>query len=600
VPPREEEPCPDTLGEPDGITEGVGNGEGNAQAEGERLRPALLLALVEPLKMKDSVGIWVADGEELTKKDTEPQALAEPQRLPEGDTEMLADRRALAVGETLRMGEGEGEGLLAKERLRAGEVESVVLPLLLLLRPGLLVEERLRAGEEESVALPLTLVLRLGLRVMLPHAVLVGDADAQRVMVAEPVPQAVTEGEGVTDAVRVAVAHELGEVESLRVPEEHPDTAPEREGETVRVAVTHELGEMESLREPEEHPDTAPEREDETVLLGDSVEDREREGDAEKDGELLPPLLRLPDRVVEGDAEAHGEAAPVRVGEGVTEGLNEAVGQGEPERVLQGEGEGERERLGDAVWEGEPEPHAVRDGDRDSLGDPVAERLMEDDTEALTEPVARGDGAGVPLLRLVGDAETLHEMEALGGAEAQGEDDRDGDAVPQDDWELERLKEGDTVPLTVRELVGETLREMVALGELDREGVARGERDADAVLEPLPVLVAVALGEPVEVEEIVPVPVAELESVACSRRARRGAAPGGGNGGGDAPATGPPKGCPAPKEGAEATRGTDRGGAPVEERIKQVQTKKNHAAPPIKLNEIYLLPRATTTRLLGT
>ena len=53
---------------------------------------------------------------------------------------------------------------------------------------------------------------------------------------------------------------------------------------------------------------------------------------------------------------------------------------------------------------------------------------------------------------------------------------------------MERLKEGDTVPLTVRELVGETLREMVALGELDREGVARGERDADAVLEPLPVL----------------------------------------------------------------------------------------------------------------
>ncbi len=372
------------------------------------------------------------------------------------------------------------------------------------------------------------------------HTDMRADAEAAALAVAQGVPEAVraslrlAEGdpEVESDTVAPPLPDTGGEKDSVELGPDDPEALPEGEGvtEPLRVALPPVTegealteGEGVSVVETEVDPEAralplcAPERVATDAEGVDVPPGRVSDGEGVGEGEI------------EGEVEAREEAVALTVpqGEPDPEGERVAAPDAEPLRVPLVDGEKERLPPGDADAEGECEldgeaaPVREADGEplppaREGVGPPVPEGVEEGD--ALLEPPS-------PEVEAVWDVEAQYDADAVPGSavtenrvappvregvvepvpEREGDEELDGqgegfgEADPDVEREGEALVEGLTVP---HELwPGERVSVTDAVAEWDGDGESVAEEEGEGAPEKEGLTDVVREGEGVSVGE---------------------------------------------------------------------------------------------------
>jgi len=426
---------PLTLGEGLSLGETVHDAEPAGERDGEREPATEALNETDPVGEPEPLG----ERDEAAERDAVPLKPSSPPVVSVAGIDLVGSGHLLALvdcdADMVALGEREAAGEAVGEREGSTESESDGEPL----------GERLAVGELEP------------------------RADPELRAVALPL--------GEFDGVRDGVDETHGETESDGVGELVVERRGERDGDVLPLGEPLWLGlaareyEFESVREPVKSPDMVPVRESDLVV--DALSEVELDCDAD----VVPVALRV------DDADAHGLCVLVTVTE------YEGVAAGEPvgERERDGDAELDGEPKYVAVTDGEREPPCERDVVADRLDEPLSELLCvlvrdarcENDEDAegdhvrelagealgerLRDGLAVSDGDAVPVTVTDGERESrplpLGDMLVDGDRVGRGELDAH-DALAH--GELEREPDGERV----------TSAERDGLPESDGEGLA--------------------------------------------------------------------------------------------------------------------------------
>jgi hypothetical protein len=366
------------------VVRAVGS-EGDAVAEGERLRVAHAVGVVDDDAQCEGEGD--AEAEEQPEALGLPLSLALPLALPDAPAEALSEFEAEAQREGLdvelrlgpaRPGEPEVLGDTLREREPVALLQAVADTLLLRVglpdveAQGVVEAEGEYVAEEEadphtdSLALPVLLALKEGLPLAQALALSEGGGEGATVADTERQEEAVRLGEDVCERLTVPQRLTVG----LRVMEAHTL----REGVPLRVLEALALAQPVTLAQPEAEVEA----------------DREPEGEEEALGEALcegEPVALTRALVREARAEAELEGDALREREPLEVTLRE--------RVTLTVAEAQRVEGGVAVREvvalAEPVAMLLRERERSEVREPVALPV------AVPVPVADADAPPLPL-----------------------------------------------------------------------------------------------------------------------------------------------------------------------------------------------------------